>query len=73
MMAILRASGWCNTHGQGLVRTFVLTEESLAASRRVTGSSVARRVRLWRIEPAREADVTGAADAQDLQIDASRA
>ena len=52
MMTILRASrmvptpivrAWCGT--------FSSPKKSLAASRRVTGSSVTRRVRLWRVEP----------------------
>ena len=52
--------------------TFSSPKKSLAASRRVTGSSVTRRVRLCRVRAGLvEADVAVAADAQDLQIDAA--
>ena len=52
--------------------TFSSPKKSLAASRRVTRSSVIRRVRLSRRGAGLvEADVAGAADAQDLHVDAA--
>ena len=59
---IVRA--WCGT--------FSSPKKPLAASRRVTGSSVTRRVRLWRVEPGSLKPMwPGAADAEDLQVDAA--